>query len=295
MSIRIVTDSNCDLPESLIAAHKVSVVPLQVNIGGESFLDGIELTRSDFYESLPQYESFPTTSVPSPGQFRDMYNSLATDGATEILSIHIAVSLSAVVNSARLGAEQADLPVRVVDSGQLTLGTGLIVLAAAEAAAQGKPMDEIVADLERRAARTHSFAALDTVEFLRRSGRLNRFQFSLASVLRIKPLLKMHRGEMAMERVRTRRRAIERLIELVSELGTLEQLGLVHTHAADRAEQLRQQAIHLFPHAGEVLMVEVTPVIGAHVGPGGLGFVAISAQNGPDPSDLVTARKESVE
>jgi len=277
MSIRIVTDSNCDLPESLIATHKIGVVPLQVNIGGKSFLDGVELARSEFYDNLPQYQSFPTTSVPSPGQFRDMYNSLAAAGATEILSIHIAVSLSAVVNSARLGAEQADVPVRVLDSGQLTLGTGLLALEAAGAAAQGHSMDEIVFLVESKAARTHSFAALDTLEFLRRSGRLSRLQSSLASVLRIKPLLKMHCGEMGMERVRTRRRAVERLIELVTELGPLEHLALVHTHAAERAEALRQKAIHLFPNPADVLSAEVTPVIGAHVGPGSVGLVAIAA------------------
>jgi DegV family protein with EDD domain len=269
MSIRVVTDSGCDLPASLIAAHRIGVVPLQVNVGSESLLDGIELTRADFYESLPHYESFPTTSVPSPGQFRDVYNALAADGAAEILSIHIANSLSAVANSARLGAERAAVPVHVLDSGQLTLGTGLLVLAAAQAAAQGMSMEDIVSLVETKAARTYSFAALDTVEFLRRSGRLSRFQSSLASVLRIKPLLKLHRGEMGMERVRTRRRAVERLMELVAELGPLERLALVHTHAVERVEKLRQQASHLSPCASEVLVAEITPVIGAHVGPGG--------------------------
>ena len=160
------------------------------------------------------------TSVPGPGTFIETFDKLAAEGATEILAIHIAGSLSAMVNSARLAAEEWDkLPVTVFDSGNLTLGTGLQVLAAARAAAEGRTMDEIVALLEDLASRTYCFAALDTVEFLRRSGRLTRFQSSLASVLQIKPLLKMNNGEFDMERVRTRKAALARVIELLERTG----------------------------------------------------------------------------
>jgi DegV family protein with EDD domain len=277
MSIRIVTDSNCDLPAETISRHGISVVPLYINIGNKSYVDGIDLSRQEFYRNLPGYERHPTTSVPGQGKFQAVYDRLAGEGATGILSIHIAVSLSAVVNSARLGAQESAVPVRVFDSGQLTLGTGLQVLAAAEAAAAGATMEEIVAMVDDLASRTHTFAALDTVEFLRRSGRLSRLQSSLASVLNIKPILKMHRGEMDMERVRTRRRSLQRLLELVSDLGPLEQLALVHTGAPERAQALHQQAFSLFPVGKEVLSAEVTPVIGAHVGPGAVGFAAVQA------------------
>jgi DegV family protein with EDD domain len=279
MSIRIVTDSNCDLPAEILSRYGISVVPLYINVGSNSYLDGIELSRQEFYRSLPGYAHHPTTSVPGQRKFQEVYDRLAAEGATEILSIHIAVSLSGVLNSARLGAEQSQLPVTVFDSGQLTLGTGLQVLAAAEAAAAGAPMTEIVTLVEDLVARTHTFAALDTVEFLRRSGRLSRFQYSLASVLRIRPLLKMHRGEIDMERVRTRRRSIQRLMELVAELGPLEQLALVHTGAPERAQALHQQALDLFPPGREVMSAEVTPVIGAHVGPGAVGFAAVQASD----------------
>ena len=280
MSIRIVTDSNCDLPPEIIAAYGITVLPLYINIGSDSYLDGVELSRQEFYINLPNYTAHPTTSVPGAGKFLEAYERLAAKGATEILSIHISVSLSAVVNSARLAAQQSAVPVIVFDSGQLTLGTGLQVLAAAQAAAAGRSMADIMALLEDQAAHTHAFAALDTVEFLRRSGRLSRFQSSLASVLQIKPLLKMHRGEMGMERVRTRRRATERLIELVSDLGPLAELALVHTHNPAGAEALRRQAQHLFPAGKEPLRAEVTPVIGSHVGPGAVGFVAVTAASG---------------
>ena len=279
MSIRIVTDSNCDLPQAMVDEYGITVVPMYINIGSESYLDGVTMSRQEFYEGLPHFDSHPMTSVPGPGTFIETFDKLAAEGATEILAIHVAGSLSAMVNSARLAAEEWDkLPVTVFDSGNLTLGTGLQVLAAARAAAEGRTMDEIVALLEDLAARTYCFAALDTVEFLRRSGRLTRFQSGLASVLQIKPLLKMNNGEFEMERVRTRKAALARVIELLSGLGPLEELALVHTHAPEEAEALGREASHLVPEGVLSLSAEVTPVIGTHIGPGAVGFVAIKAR-----------------
>jgi DegV family protein with EDD domain len=279
MSIRIVTDSNCDLPQAVTDEYAITVIPLYINIGSKSYLDEVEMSRADFYEGLPDFEVQPTTSVPGPGTFIEVYEKLADEGATEILSIHISKSLSAMVNSARLAAEQwSGVPVTVFDSANLTLGTGLQAFAAAQAAAEGRSMAEIVDMLQDLAARTYCFAALDTVEFLRRSGRLTRFQWGLASVLQIKPLIKMYNGEPEMERVRTTTKAVARLLELTAELGPLEELAVVHTHALDKAEALRQQARHLFPPNEAPLFAEVTPVIGAHIGPGAVGFVAIKAR-----------------
>jgi DegV family protein with EDD domain len=277
VAIRIVTDSSCDLPEAIIQESGITVVPLYINIGTDSYLDGVEMSRQEFYMGLPEFSTHPTTSVPGPGMFIEAYERLAAEGATGILSIHISESLSAVANSARLAAEEVDsVPVTVVDSGNLTLGTGLLALAAVQAAAEGKALDGIVAQLEDQVTRTHCFAALDTLEFLRRSGRLSRFQSSLGSLLQVRPVLAMHNGEIAMERVRTRRRAIERVIELTSGLGPLQELVLVHTGAPEKAEALRQEAQHLFPEDRAPLSAEVTPVIGAHIGPGAVGFVAIT-------------------
>ena len=280
MAIRIVTDSNCDLPADLIEQHGIVVIPMYINIGAKSYLDGVEMSREEFYEGLPDFEAHPMTSVPGPGVFVENFEALASEGATQILSIHIASSLSAMANSARLAAEQWDkLPVTVFDSGNLTLGTGLHVIAAAQAAAEGRSMAEIVAQLEDLSARTYCFAALDTVEFLRRSGRLTRFQWALASVLQIKPLLKMNHGDFDMERVRTRRAALDRVLELVGELGPLEELALVHTHAPEEAEALARQAGDLIPGGAISLSAEVTPVIGTHIGPGAVGFIAVQARN----------------
>jgi DegV family protein with EDD domain len=280
MSIKIVTDSACDLPEEIVAEHHITVVPLYINVGDQSYLDGVELSRQEFYERLAGWKTPPTTSIPGPEQFRQVYERLAAEGATEILSIHISISLSGILNVVRLGAQEAKTaPVTVFDSKQLSLGTGFLVLTAAKAAAAGRSMAEIVALLEEQAWRTHVFAALDTLEFLRRSGRVNGFHSGVGNLLSVKPLLKMHNGEPTSERVRTRRRAIKRLIRLVSDLGPLEQLALVHTNAPDAAEALRQQSWRLFPEGQEPLSVDVTPVIGAHIGPGAVGFACIAARD----------------
>ena len=183
-----------------------------------------------------------------------------------------------MVNSARLAVEEfSAVPVKVVDSSNLTLGTGLQVLAAAKAADAGESMSAILEMLEDLASRTYCFAALDTVEFLRRSGRLTRFQAGLASLLRIKPILKMHGGNPEMERTRTTAAAVLRLLDLVRGLGPLEDLALVHTHAREGLGVLRQKAADLFPKESVPFSAEVTPVIGAHIGPGSVGFVAVQA------------------
>ena len=193
MSVKVVTDSTCDLPRTLLDQFQISVVPLYVNIGGRSFLDGVDLSRPEFYTRLARLDTVPTTAAPSPEKFRQIYESLLSSETTEILSIHVSEQLSSTINSARLGAKKLDaVPVHVWDSRQLSLGTGFQVLAAAELAASGRAVREIVAILESQVARSHLFAALDTLEFLRRSGRVNTLAAGLGSILQIKPLLKIN-------------------------------------------------------------------------------------------------------
>ena len=279
MTIRIVTDSTCDLPEEIAAQHDITIVPLYINFGGESYLDRIDLSREAFYARLPDCDPPPTTAMPGPQMFLEAYERLADEGATEILSVHISKSLSAVVDTAHLAAREASTPVTVFDSGTLSLGTGFLVWAAAEAAAQGYSMDEIVALMKEQSQRTHVFAALDTLEFLRRSGRLNRVMAALGSWLQMKPLLKMHDGNPTAEKIRTAEAATQRLIVLLEERQPLERVALVHTHALEKAQDLRQKAQYLLPE-GETLSVDITPVFGTHLGPGAVGFACVSAREG---------------
>jgi DegV family protein with EDD domain len=247
-------------------------------LGAQGYLDGIELSRSEFYERLPSCDPAPTTATPGVDAFRRVYERLAQEGATQVLSVHISESLSATVNVARLAAQRTTaLPVTVLDSRQLSLGMGFLVQRAARAAADGRSLQEILAVLEEQISRTHVFAALDTLEYLRRSGRLNGVVSRLGNLLQFKPLLKMHEGNPTAERVRTNNGATNRLMRILSELVPLEEVALVHSHAPDRAEALRQKALRLLPE-GDIPSAEITPVLGANIGPGAVGFACVTSR-----------------
>jgi DegV family protein with EDD domain len=278
VSVRLVTDSTCDLPQDVVAEHKITVVPVYVNFGTESYLDGVEVSRRDFYTRLPSASSPPTTSAPGMAAFAEAYRRLIAEGASSILSIHLGSALSNVLDVARMAAlGVSDAPVRILDSGQITLGTGLLVMHAARLAASGADLAEIVASVERLASCTHSFAALDTLEYLRRGGRVNLVMFGVGTLLQIKPILKMHSGKIVTERARTSNGAIDRIIDLASRLKPLESIALVHANAPERLRILRRQVEARLPDVPIQMVGEVAPVIGAHVGPGAVGIVCIEA------------------
>jgi DegV family protein with EDD domain len=279
MTVRIVTDSTCDLPAETIARYGIYVVPLYINIGNQGLLDGIDISREEFYKKLPVFPVHPTTAVPSPQKFRAMYDVLAEEGASEVLSIHISVSLSAAVDVARVAAQETtSVPVSVFDSQQLSLGTGFLVETAAKLAAEGRSIAEILPVLEAQIKRSHVFAALDTLEFLKRSGRMSKVMARFGTLLQIKPILTMYEGKPGTEKERTRQHATRRIFEMLHQVAPLERLAIVHSHAADRVAELRLHAASLLPQA-EILVADITPVIGAHIGPGAFGFAAVSASS----------------
>jgi len=281
MPVKIVTDSTCDLPGEVVTDLDITVVPLYINVGQKSYLDAIDMTRQEFYERLPHFDHHPQTASPGPEMFRETYERLADEGADEVLSIHISVSLSGTLNTAKLAAKATEaLPVSVFDSRQLSIGTGFLVEAAAKAAAAGQSISEIIEMLKERTKRTHLFAALDTLEFLQRSGRMSWAVSKIGGLLKIKPLLTMNDGNPGVEQVRTSKRAFRRLIGKLTDLHPLEELALVHTNAPEKIEELRQRARHLFPEGKEPVTVNVTPVIGTHIGPGAAGFACVSAGEG---------------
>jgi len=279
MSVRIVTDSTCDLPAETISKYGIYVLPLYINIGEQGFLDGVDITRDEFYERLPAFPAHPTTAVPSPQKFRAIYDSLADEGAGEVLSIHIAVALSAVVNVAHIAAQETtSVPVTVFDSQQLSLGTGFLVEMAAKMAAAGSSAAEILGVLNAQIKRSHVFAVLDTLEYLKRSGRMNKYMAGFATLLQIKPIMTMYNGKPGSEKVRTHERAMKRLVEMLAAVGPQERVAIVHTHAlAERIAELRSLAERLLPE-GDILIVDLTPVIGAHIGPGALGFAVVGTK-----------------
>jgi len=279
MNIRIVTDSTCDLPEETVNRHGITVVPLYINQGSHTYLDGVDLTRDEFYAQLPAYDPAPQTATPSPEVFIQAYERLAEKGAQAILSIHISEKLSATVNSARTAAEQfKKIPVTVLDSSQLSLGLGFIVEKAAQMAELGHKVDEILAHLQELMKRTYVFASLKTLEYLRRSGRMHFALARLGEILQIKPLLHMNQGKPTAHRARTQTRATERLFEWLKEYAPYERLAIVHAGIQAEAEAMRERVKEFLPD-GDIPVMQITPVLGAHLGIGALGFACISVKD----------------
>jgi len=281
MPLKIVTDSACDVPPEAAEALGVTIVPVYINIGEEGFREGVDITKDEFYRNLSSYRVYPTTAAPAIGAFTEIYEELAAAGATEILSIHLADSISATCNSARLGAEAAQgVSVTVYDSRQITLGAGLLVVTAAAAAAEGKSLAEIVTLLDERVTRSRVFGMLDNLEALRRSGRVNWAQFGLGTLLRIKPVMMIQADDISVvAKIRTRTRALEQTIQMVSEFSPFERLAIIHVQAAEAAEELRQQAENLFQTEHPPFIMEVTPAIGVHLGIGAVGFACVAAHD----------------
>jgi len=273
MPIHIITDSTCDLPAEFVTRYGLSVIPAVLNLDGKSYRDGIDISRSDFYQRLPQLKDLPRTSVPAAGELEALYH---RHSGSEIISIHLASQLSGMINTARLGAEASGARVTLIDSGQVSMGLGWQVLAAAEAAAAGKTLAEVLAAIESVRGRIKLFALLNTLEFLQRGGRASALTATLGKLLQIKPVLELAAGQVIpLEKPRTWSRGVEKLLELAKGLGRLERVAVLHADALAEAQNLAQR---LTPHTTHPpIVVEVTTVIGTHVGPGALGIAAVRA------------------
>lgn len=276
MTLRIVTDSTCDLPEATAQALNITILPLNVHIGTEILRDGVDISRQEFYQRLPEMPVFPKTAAPSPEAFRQIYERLADEGAKAILSIHISETLSATVNVARNAAAEFNrVPVTVLDSSQLSLGTGFLAEKAAQMAAAGHGLDEILQDLKQMMARTYVFASLKTLEYLRRGGRMNSAVAHIGEFLKIKPVLHMHQGKSTVERVRTQKRASELLLSWLKEYAPFERIVVLHAGIQAEAEALQESVRAYFPEEDDPSPVQITPVLGAHLGVGAIGFAVI--------------------
>lgn len=276
MKLGIVTDSTSDIPQSLIEQYELEVIPSILIMDGKEYADGIGISREEFYRKLPSLKMQPTTAAPSIGDFSARYESLLARGCDQLLSIHAAGALTSILNIARQAAN--DFPDRVtcVDSTSLSLGLGFQVIAAAEVAEDG--LDAALSAIEATHQRLHVSAALDSMKNLRRSGRVPEAVALLGSLLQIKPLIELTDGEVkGIGAVRTTKQANDRMLSFLLEGGPLERLAILHTGAESRAKEflneLMLKASQSVPR--DILMVNVTPVIGTHVGPNGLGFAAV--------------------
>jgi DegV family protein with EDD domain len=268
--IRIVTDSSADLPSQIVASLEISVVPLTIRFGSEEYVDGRDLTPDAFWSKLEATSSLPETAAPSAGTFLDTFEALGRDGADGVFVICMSSSISATYQSAVIAAEQASVPVRVADSRVVSMALGLRVIAAARAARDGADLEALVTAEQTR--RSNVYAALDTLEFLRRGGRVGGASALIGGLLDIKPIIEFSDGAVAAAgRVRTRAKAMKAVVDkAVSLEGRLDALAVIHGNAPDvgnLVDALAQALPGVTP-----TVAQLGPVVGTHSGPGAIGI-----------------------
>ena len=273
MTIRIVTDSASDIPESLVVKYNIKIVPLTVSFGEEEFVDRESLTSEQFWKHCADSPVLPKTAAPAPGQFTQAYRTLIAEGATGILVISLSRELSVTIQSAETGAKESGVtvPVRIVDSRSVSMGLGINVIACAKMAANGAPMDELEAAANDMCSRTRVYAALDTLENLKKGGRISGTKAFLASALAIKPIIEVRDGKINEGgKERTRSKALAFLLEKVKSAGPITDLAVLHAQCNDIDAFVAQ--LKTVYHQ-EIVVSDIGSVIGSHVGVGTIGVV----------------------
>lgn len=281
MSVRIVTDSCSDLTPALAQELNISVVPLSVIFGEEAYKEGKEITHDLFYERLPKSNPLPTTSAPSVGDFLETYREVLKE-TDEIISIHISSKLSATYNNAcQAAAVLADegAKIEVIDSDSVSIAMAFLATRASRLASAGGTIEDIRAELQGMVPRLHVYIVLDTLEYVRRGGRIGRARAFLGTILRVKPILSIHDGEVhPEERVRTRAHALDRVFQLATSFPSVEAIGVAYSTNAEEAENMK----HRLEGALEGVKAQVArlgPVIGVHGGPGVLGIGILEGEH----------------
>ena len=270
--VHIVSDTASDLPPETAVEHGVELVPLTVRFGADELVDRQDLTPADFWSRLATSSVLPETAAPSPGAFEEAYRRAAAAGATGVVCVTISSSLSATYEAARLaaGAVGQTLPVRVVDSRAVSMAEGTVVLAAARLAAEGKDVDEVAAGAEAVVPRTRTYAALDTLDNLRKGGRIGAAQALLGSMLSIKPVIEVAGGKVEPEsKQRTRGKSLRYLADKVRQDSPVENLSVVHGSAPDVGDLVSLLAE--FHPRDHITVAEIGAVIGTHGGPRVIG------------------------
>jgi DegV family protein with EDD domain len=270
----VLTDSTADIPAEEAEALSITVVPAVLNVEGKSFVDGIGLSRAEFYRRLPFFRQPPTTAAAAPAQFEETYRRLLSSGADRILSIHLSKHLSGMLNAASQAARTFGDRVRTFDSGQVSLGLGFQVMEAATASLAGEPFEAVVEAARRARDKVHFIAMINTLEYIRRSGRISWLRANLGELLHVKLLVEVVDGVVnRLKQVRTRTKALDELLALAESWGALERLAILHTAIPEEASALAERLRHLCRRSP--LVVDVTTIIGAHVGEGSIGIAAL--------------------
>lgn len=269
MSVAVVTDSTAYLPDALVRQWNVRVAPVIVTVAGKSYAEGVEISPHQVAEALKDWQPV-STSRPTPAEFTELYRGAAAAGASAVVSVHLSAALSGTYESAVLAARDIDIDVRVLDSRSIGMGLGFPVLAAARAAADGRTADEVVAAAEPVIAGADVLFYVDTLEYLRRGGRIGAASAFFGTALRVKPLLQLSGGRVEpLEKARTAGKALARLVDLVVERadGREVDVAVQHLDSPVRAQEVADALVTRL-RLDQVIIGEVGAVVGTHVGPG---------------------------
>lgn len=273
MTVRIVSDTACDLPDAVAELLGIELVPLHIRFGDTELVDRRELGTKEFWARCAAHDELPTTAAPSPGAFEQAYRSLAANGASAVVCVTLSSKLSATNEAANQAARslQGELPVHVVDSKSASLGQGLVALSAAEAAAGGAAVEGVVAEAESACRRLSVFGTLDTLENLRKGGRIGGAAAALGTLLSIKPVIEVRNGVVEQEsRQRTRAKSLRYLVDKVMAAGPLERLAAMGADAPDLDDFVRM--LRDVPCRHPLIVGDIGPVVGTHAGPGTIGL-----------------------
>lgn len=281
--VKVITDSTADIPEELRRELGIEMVPLKVHLAGETYLDGVTLTPSEFYEKLAEVDELSTTSQPTPNEFVEMYRKVTGEQKYDIISIHLSSAMSGTYQSAVLAQSmlEEELRIEVIDSKKASYAHGMIVVAVAEAARAGKKLEQCREIAERYIKELKVYFMVDTLKYLEKGGRIGKASALVGSLLNIKPILKLDEdGEVAAdEKVRGKKRALTRIYEKLKQeaAGEPVDIGLLH---ANREEEIRviEETLREHLDIAQLRVAELGPVIGTHAGPGTIGFAIIKAE-----------------
>jgi DegV family protein with EDD domain len=270
-SVKVVTDSTSDITPEQAKQWGVTVVPLTVLMGDETLRDGIDIKPQEFYQRLPHLDKLPTTSQPSPGLFLKAYEELTADGSS-VISIHISSKLSGTAENAKVAARNfPEGRIRVIDSKQVSAGIAFGVQTAVEMSRAGYDIDRIEEEVKSVFERVQIYATLDTLEYLKKGGRIGGMRAFMGSILSIKPLIIIKEGEVQpLEQIRTRTKALQRLAEIVKKQGKIERLAVLHGDDQEGATELANLLASSFP-LKDMYISLIGPVVGTHAGPRTLG------------------------
>ncbi len=274
MSIAVVVDLTADLSPALREQYQISMVSLVILFGSEQFRDGVDMTSEAFYRRLTTDKRHPTSSQPSPGDFMEVYERLAKDHEG-IISIHVGGKLSGTVRSAQQAADMLpDIPIKVINSGSVSMGLGFLGIEASKMASQGKTLDEIAAAIEALLPKIELWAVLDTLTFLERGGRIGKTSAFLGNLLSVKPMIYIRGEVLPGERLRTHKKAVARMAELAGDEAPYQHLAVMHSQAEGYATELADMLANVHPR-DQILVAELTGVLGVHGGPGIVGVTGI--------------------